>query len=234
MISGEAIQSSPFHRGGANSPSAKIQHSRTKSATLIAVSTQVRSRVITNVACRSMRTLLVILGGGSKRIRAARVTSRSAVLLSHDTSVSGASSAHQIQREPSACSGHGGRAPSASSRARARRVAVRVQIVVQQLDRFPFPAGGQARVGECVSSAPPAAAGRPRRCRLPAPRGPAAGRRDRRRARRGSWDGSSARCPGSAAAAAKSTSWIKLVLEQVRPRAGAPPEQRCRGVRPVA
>ncbi len=67
VISGEAIQFSPFQRGGVKSPSSKTQQRRMKSATLTAVSTQVRSRVMTNVACRSMHNLLVAFGEASIR-----------------------------------------------------------------------------------------------------------------------------------------------------------------------
>jgi hypothetical protein len=49
---GEEIQFSPFHSGGAKSPSSKIQQRRMKRMTLIAVSAHVRSRVIVDVAMR--------------------------------------------------------------------------------------------------------------------------------------------------------------------------------------
>src|SRR5688572_9473873 len=59
---GDEIQFSPFQSGGARSPSSKIQHSKTNSTTLIAVSAQLRSRVIVDVAVRSKRCLPTING----------------------------------------------------------------------------------------------------------------------------------------------------------------------------
>jgi len=53
---GEEIQASPFHSGGARRPSSKIQQRRRNSITLSAVSAQVRSRVITDVADRFIAT----------------------------------------------------------------------------------------------------------------------------------------------------------------------------------
>jgi hypothetical protein len=49
---GEEIQFSPFHSGGARSPSSKIQQRRMNRITLIAVSAHVRSRVMVDVAVR--------------------------------------------------------------------------------------------------------------------------------------------------------------------------------------
>ena len=50
----DEIQAALFQSGGASSPSSKNQLSRMNSTTAIAVSTQVRSRVIRDVAIRSI------------------------------------------------------------------------------------------------------------------------------------------------------------------------------------